>query len=54
MGTNAIKLADKLLEAGVSILGTSPESIAKRKIELFRQLLNNLNLKQPESSTANP
>ena len=52
-GQTPLNLADKLLEAGVSILGTSPESIAKAEDrELFRQLLNNLNLKQPESSTA--
>ena len=52
-GQTPLNLADKLLEAGVPILGTSPESIAKAEDrELFRQLLNNLNLKQPESSTA--
>jgi len=52
-GQTPLNLADKLLEAGVSILGTSPENIAKAEDrELFRQLLNNLNLKQPESSTA--
>ena len=52
-GQTPLNLADKLLEAGVSILGTSPESIAKAEDrELFRQLLNNLNLKQPDSSTA--
>ena len=52
-GQTPLNLADKLLEAGVSILGTSPGSIAKAEDrELFRQLLNNLNLKQPESSTA--
>ena len=52
-GQTPLNLADKLLDAGVSILGTSPESIAKAEDrELFRQLLNNLNLKQPESSTA--
>ena len=52
-GQTPLNLADKLLEAGVNILGTSPESIAKAEDrELFRQLLDNLNLKQPESSTA--
>ena len=52
-GQTPLNLADKLLEAGVNILGTSPESIAKAEDrELFRQLLDNLNLKQKESSTA--
>ena len=36
----------------VSILGTSPESIAKAEDEAFSSTTSNLNLKQPESSTA--
>ena len=52
-GQTPLNLADKLLNAGVPILGTSPHSIAAAEDrELFRQLLNKLNLKQPISSTA--
>ena len=52
-GQTPLNLADKLLEAGVPVLGTSPHSIATAEDrELFRQLLDNLELKQPLSSTA--
>jgi len=52
-GQTPLNLADRLLEAGVPILGTSPKSIAAAEDrELFRQLLNKLELKQPESGTA--
>ncbi|MEI6892615.1 MAG: carbamoyl-phosphate synthase large subunit [Pontiella sp.] len=52
-GQTPLNLADRLLEAGVPILGTSPKSIAAAEDrELFRQLLNKLKLKQPESGTA--
>jgi carbamoyl-phosphate synthase large subunit len=52
-GQTPLNLADRLLEAGVPILGTSPNSIAAAEDrELFRQLLNKLELKQPESGTA--
>ncbi len=52
-GQTPLNLANKLMEAGVPILGTSPTSIAAAEDrELFRQLLNKLNLKQPLSSTA--
>ncbi len=52
-GQTPLNLADRLLEAGVPILGTSPRSIAAAEDrELFRQLLDKLQLKQPESATA--
>ncbi|MCC7300304.1 MAG: carbamoyl-phosphate synthase large subunit, partial [Verrucomicrobia bacterium] len=52
-GQTPLNLADRLLAAGVPILGTSPKSIAMAEDrELFRQLLNKLELKQPESATA--
>jgi carbamoyl-phosphate synthase large subunit len=52
-GQTPLNLADRLLAAGVPILGTSPKSIAAAEDrELFRQLLNRLELKQPESATA--
>jgi len=52
-GQTPLNLADRLLEAGVPILGTSPKSIAAAEDrELFRQMLNKLELKQPQSATA--
>jgi len=52
-GQTPLNLANRLLEAGVPILGTSPKSIAAAEDrELFRQLLDKLELKQPESATA--
>ncbi len=52
-GQTPLNLADRLLEAGIPILGTSPKSIAAAEDrELFRQLLDKLKLKQPESATA--
>ncbi len=52
-GQTPLNLADRLFEAGVPILGTSPKSIAAAEDrELFRQLLDKLQLKQPESATA--
>ncbi len=52
-GQTPLNLADRLLEAGVPILGTSPKSIAAAEDrEQFRVLLNKLQLKQPESGTA--
>jgi carbamoyl-phosphate synthase large subunit len=52
-GQTPLNLADRLLEAGVPILGTSPKSIAAAEDrEQFRQLLDKLKLKQPESATA--
>ena len=52
-GQTPLNLADRLLEAGVPILGTSPKSIAAAEDrEQFRVLLDKLELKQPESATA--
>jgi carbamoyl-phosphate synthase large subunit len=52
-GQTPLKLALPLKEAGVPILGTSPESIDKAEDrELFRKLLLKLGLKQPPSGTA--
>lgn len=52
-GQTPLNLAERLMEAGVPILGTSPHSIAAAEDrELFRQLLDKLSLKQPESATA--
>ena len=52
-GQTPLNLAERLLEAGVPILGTSPKSIAAAEDrEQFRQLLDKLELKQPESATA--
>lgn len=52
-GQTPLNLAMDLMNAGVPILGTSPESIAGAEDrELFRQMLLKLDLKQPESGTA--
>jgi len=52
-GQTPLNLADRLMEAGVPILGTSPKSIAMAEDrELFRQMIIRLGLKQPESGTA--
>ncbi len=52
-GQTPLKLAIPLMQAGVRILGTSPESIDRAEDrELFRQLILDLGLKQPESGTA--
>ncbi|VGO17971.1 carbamoyl-phosphate synthase large subunit [Pontiella sulfatireligans] len=52
-GQTPLNLADRLLAAGVPILGTSPKSIAAAEDrEQFRVLLDKLELKQPESATA--
>jgi carbamoyl-phosphate synthase large subunit len=52
-GQTPLNLADRLLNAGVPILGTSPKSIAAAEDrEQFRVLLDKLQLKQPESATA--
>ncbi len=52
-GQTPLKLALPLKRAGVSILGTSPESIDRAEDrELFRKLLLELGLKQPPSGTA--
>ncbi len=52
-GQTPLKLALPLQEEGVRILGTSPESIDRAEDrELFRELIIELGLKQPESGTA--
>ena len=52
-GQTPLKLALPLMEEGVNILGTSPESIDRAEDrQLFRRLIIDLNLRQPESGTA--
>ena len=52
-GQTPLKLALPLAEANVKILGTSPDSIDRAEDrERFRDLLNKLKLKQPESGVA--
>jgi len=52
-GQTPLKLAIPLMEEGVKILGTPPQSIDKAEDrELFRELIIELGLKQPESGTA--
>ncbi len=52
-GQTPLKLATKLKKAGAPIIGTDPDSIDMAEDrERFKQLLNKLNLKQPENDTA--
>jgi carbamoyl-phosphate synthase large subunit len=52
-GQTPLKLAVPLEKEGVNILGTSPDSIDKAEDrKRFKELLHNLDLKQPESGTA--
>ncbi|MDQ7031966.1 MAG: carbamoyl-phosphate synthase large subunit [Desulfonauticus sp.] len=52
-GQTPLNLALPLLEAGLPILGTSPKSIDRAEDrELFKQMLEKLNLKQPDNGTA--
>jgi carbamoyl-phosphate synthase large subunit len=52
-GQTPLKLARALEEAGVPIIGTSPDSIdLAEDRERFQQLLNRLKLKQPPNRTA--
>ncbi|HET8760022.1 MAG TPA: carbamoyl-phosphate synthase large subunit, partial [Nitrospiria bacterium] len=52
-GQTPLKLAVPLERAGVPILGTSPDAIDRAEDrERFRELLVQLNLRQPESGTA--
>ena len=52
-GQTPLKLARALEEAGVPIIGTSPESIdLAEDRERFQQLVNKLKLKQPPNRTA--
>jgi carbamoyl-phosphate synthase large subunit len=52
-GQTPLNLAVVLAEAGVPILGTSPDSIDRAEDrERFQKFLHKLNLKQPENGTA--
>ena len=51
-GQTPLNLAERLMEAGVPILGLHLSIAAAEDRELFRQLLDKLSLKQPESATA--
>ena len=52
-GQTPLKLARRLEEAGVPIVGTSPESIdIAEDRELFKQLVQRLGLRQPPNCTA--
>ena len=52
-GQTPLKLSKKLEKAGVKILGTSPDSIDRAEDrERFTEVLNKLNLRQPENTTA--
>jgi carbamoyl-phosphate synthase large subunit len=52
-GQTPLKLATRLKQAGVPIIGTSPESIdIAEDRELFQQLVRKLELKQPPNCTA--
>ena len=52
-GQTPLNLAAALSEAGVPILGTSPESIASAEDrELFKNVLKKLGLRQPDNGTA--
>ncbi len=52
-GQTPLNLATGLQEAGVNVIGTSPESIdLAEDREKFKQILDELNLKQPQNETA--
>lgn len=52
-GQTPLKLSVPLKKAGVSILGTSPESIDRAEDrQLFKNLIHKLRLKQPDNDTA--
>ncbi len=52
-GQTPLKLAVSLKNAGVNILGTSPESIDRAEDrQLFKDLIHKLNLRQPDNGTA--
>ncbi len=52
-GQTPLKLADALQEAGVPIIGTSPDMIdLAEDRERFQKLLHDLGLRQPENGTA--
>ncbi len=52
-GQTPLNLSGALSDAGVTILGTQPESIARAEDrELFQAMLKKLDLKQPENGTS--
>jgi carbamoyl-phosphate synthase large subunit len=52
-GQTPLKLAVPLWQAGVKILGTTPDSVDRAEDrKRFKEMLHKLNLKQPESVTA--
>lgn len=52
-GQTPLKLANRLLENGVTVLGTSPDSIDRAEDrERFAEVVNKLALKQPENGIA--
>ena len=52
-GQTPLKLVDQLAERGVKIIGTDSHAIARAEDrELFKQLLDEINLKQPTNRTA--
>ncbi|WP_022665839.1 carbamoyl-phosphate synthase large subunit [Desulfospira joergensenii] len=52
-GQTPLNLATDLQKAGVPIIGTSPESIDRAEDrDLFQEMLNKLNLRQPENGIA--
>jgi carbamoyl-phosphate synthase large subunit len=52
-GQTPLKLANALMEAGVNIIGTSPESIDRAEDrEMFNLVVDKLKLRQPFSGTA--
>ncbi|GAI52932.1 unnamed protein product, partial [marine sediment metagenome] len=52
-GQTPLNIARELHEAGVKILGTSPDSIhLAEDRELFREMMTKLGIPQPESGTA--
>lgn len=52
-GQTPLNLATGLKDAGVEVIGTSPESIdLAEDREKFKQILNHLDLKQPQNETA--
>ncbi len=52
-GQTPLKLSNQLKDAGVPIIGTSPESIDRAEDrKLFKEVIDKLQLRQPESGTA--
>lgn len=51
-GQTPLKLANALMEAGVNIIGTSPDAIDRAEDrERFQQMIEKLNLRQPPNKT---